>query len=390
MPMPTAPAEGEDPEAAKAAKRKKKTDTQRQKRAEEAVGRGRQPGQAGRPGGTAQPVAEGPVTTSCGESSATAGGGREAQEADGPGEFRHDLITIDREHYLMLVEMASRSLPKDLAWEFEKVMTVQHADEELGTWDFDMTSLEAARERFCAKRDEIVGDVPTEAPATTAAEEEEAMEQQAYLLRAAAMEEADNARRAMIRGHDGRCPEAEEADIEEAAQMLKDWEEDVDAEDAELQLAMEVSASEDREQSGRAAGEGSSAEHEQQGSSAMQPAWAGAAGKQPVAGALEAEFEQDSRITRGDGEHSSGGRTPTAPAESSARKAARSSLVLPPSVQPSSPLVPPSSPSRSSGLSPARRKAVGAFELNAFERAYGGRSRGTRLLGDDVLHVDRE
>ena len=58
----------------------------------------------------------------------------------------------------------------------------------------------------------------------------------------------------------------------------------------------------------------------------MQPAWAGAAGKQPVAGALEAEFEQDSRITRGDGEHSSGGRTPTAPAESSARKAARSSL----------------------------------------------------------------
>ena len=204
MPMPTAPAEGEDPEAAKAAKRKKKTDTQRQKRAEEAVGRGRQPGQAGRPGGTAQPVAEGPVATSCGESSATAGGGREAQEADGPGEFRHDLITIDREHYLMLVEMASRSLPKDLAWEFEKVMTVQHADEELGTWDFDMTSLEAARERFCAKRDEIVGDVPTEAPATTAAEEEEAMEQQAYLLRAAAMEEADNARRAMIRGHDGR------------------------------------------------------------------------------------------------------------------------------------------------------------------------------------------
>ena len=204
VPMPTAPAEGEDPEAAKAAKRKKKTDTERQKRAEEAVGRGRQPGQAGRPGGTAQPVAEGPVATSCGESSATAGGGREAQEADGPGEFRHDLITIDREHYLMLVEMASRSLPKDLAWDFGKVMTVQHVDEELGTWDFDMTSLEAARERFCAKRDEIVGDVPTEAPATTAAEEEEAMEQQAYLLRAAAMEEADNARRAMIRGHDGR------------------------------------------------------------------------------------------------------------------------------------------------------------------------------------------
>ena len=82
---------------------------------------------------------------------------------------------------------------------------------------------------------------------------------------------------------------------------------------------------------------------------------AGAAGKQPVAGALEAEFEQDSRITRGDGEHSSGGRTPTAPAESSARKAARSSLVLPPSVQPSSPLGPPSSPSRSPGLSQARR-----------------------------------
>ena len=51
-------------------------------------------------------------------------------------------------------------------------------------------------------------------------------------------------------------------------------------------------------------------------------------------GELEAEFAQDVRITCGYGEHSSGGRTPTAPAESSARKAARSSFVLPPSRSP--------------------------------------------------------
>ena len=48
--------------------------------------------------------------------------------------FRHDLITLTRDHYLMLkVDMVSRSLTKDLAWEFEKVMVVQHVNGEVGT-----------------------------------------------------------------------------------------------------------------------------------------------------------------------------------------------------------------------------------------------------------------
>ena len=343
--MPTDHAGGENPAAAEAraaAAKRKKSDGQRQKRAEQALAKGRQPGQAGRPRATAQPAAENerPVATSCG-SCATAGD--EEEECWFCHKCRPDLITIEREHYLLLVELASRSLPNDLAWEFENVMTADEEPQTRGEVFRLLNSVDACRERYCPKRD--VGDVPTEAaeevvPAEEEEEEEaaaaegEGEEERDFQLALEVTLEQELAESQVEREWQVEAGTLEERELQLAIAMVEAG----TLEERELQLAIEAIEASRALAAGRpgggSSGAGSSAEHGQLGE---------------LEAELEAEFALDLRITRGDGEHSSGGRSPTAPAESSARKAARSSCVLPPSVQPSG---------RSPGLSPSQRKAV--------------------------------
>ena len=343
--MPTDHAGGENPAAAEAraaAAKRKKSDGQRQKRAEQALAKGRQPGQAGRPRATAQPAAENerPVATSCG-SCATAGD--EEEECWFCHKCRPDLITIEREHYLLLVELASRSLPNDLAWEFENVMTADEEPQTRGEVFRLLNSVDACRERYCPKRD--VGDVPTEAAEEVVpAEEEEEEEEEAaegegeeerdFQLALEVTLEQELAESQVEREWQVEAGTLEERELQLAIAMVEAG----TLEERELQLAIEAIEASRALAAGRpgggSSGAGSSAEHGQLGE---------------LEAELEAEFALDLRITRGDGEHSSGGRSPTAPAESSARKAARSSCVLPPSVQPSG---------RSPGLSPSQRKAV--------------------------------
>ena len=345
--MPTDHAGGESPAAAEAraaAAKRKKSDGQRQKRAEQALAKGRQPGQAGRPRATAQPAAENerPVATSCG-SCATAGD--EEEECWFCQKCRPDLITIEREHYLLLVELASRSLPNDLAWEFENVMTADEEPQTRGEVFRLLNSVDACRERYCPKRD--VGDVPTEAAEEVVpAEEEEEEEAEGegeedfQLAWAVSLEQELCKRVAASREPWRRVPASTCHSLEVAlaeAQLETEWQVEAKTlEERELQLAIKASRAlvAAGRPGGGSSGAGSSAEHGQLGE---------------LEAELEAEFALDLRITRGDGEHSSGGRSPTAPAESSARKAARSSCVLPPSVQPSG---------RSPGLSPSQKKVV--------------------------------
>ena len=123
QPVPTEPAftAGEDP--TKATQAKKKADKRKAQRAQKAVEDGRVPNQAGRRPGPR--VAVRPRNF------------RDEQEAAFElyaQDFQHDFVSTSRASttclvlVLMLVDMSLRSLPKDLAWEFQRVMMHGHDD----------------------------------------------------------------------------------------------------------------------------------------------------------------------------------------------------------------------------------------------------------------------
>ena len=122
QPGPTDPAftftAGEDPaKAAKAAQAKKKVDQRKAQRAQKALEAGRLPHQAGRRPGPRNLRDEHEARFEL-----------HAQQHDLD---RQDFVTITAEHYLMLVDFARCSLPKDFASEFDRIITRPSLDCEL-------------------------------------------------------------------------------------------------------------------------------------------------------------------------------------------------------------------------------------------------------------------
>ena len=126
------------------------------------------------------------------------------------------VITLQREHYELLVEIATFAMPtKDLAWEFEKAMILQYEDEDedgRAFLDFDLDRVYKFRELLWRNNRPTDGNIP--------------------------------------------------ADETQAAAVWARQAAAADEEEAEVQLAIEVSAREARQREARERrGEGSSTEH---------------------------------------------------------------------------------------------------------------------------------